>query len=210
MQNPAVRNRIDVRLFAAVALACTCGVARGTVVVFNSSFEQPVAAGILEDPSAAAQGAGPGDSPWVGTGSAGIAASKTITGQTVVPIAPDGKQVGFVDVGGSLSQILIFPKAGQYQLNYQEAGIGIYAVLLDSTTINASHLTPGSFTSVGIPFSAEAGTHTLTFQDTDPREIAGPLPAFIDAVSVVPEPTGIVPIAAAGLLAARRRKREES
>ncbi|MFI5378545.1 MAG: hypothetical protein ACHRHE_04555 [Tepidisphaerales bacterium] len=157
--------------------------------MFNASLEQPIVkTGFVNDPTAADQGAGPGDSPWVFTGSAGIAASGGRMGPLTIPPAPDGRQSGFVDQGGNFSQMLNFPTAGQYTLTFQEAGIGIYGVLLDDTVIVGSHLAPDTFSPVAVPFSVTGGPHTLTFQDTDPRQSAGPLPAFIDAVAVVPEP----------------------
>src|SRR5437660_12131879 len=96
-------------------------------------------------------------------------------------------------MGGEFSQALSFPAAGPYTLTYQEAGDGIYTVLLDNTPIVASHLTSMAFSPVSAPFTTTAGTHTLVFRDTDPRDIAGPVPAFIDqvAVTAVPEPASL-------------------
>ena len=68
------------------------------VKVFNPSFEQPVVTdptGLDHAPSAAAQGAGPGDSPWVfSTQGAFIAAKGAMDSLTgVIPQPPDGNQV---------------------------------------------------------------------------------------------------------------------
>jgi hypothetical protein len=114
--------------------------------------------------------------------------------------------VGFVDQGGSFAQVLSFPTTAQYILSFQEAGIGIYTVFLDGAPIVASHLAPAAFSPMVTSFEASAGTHTLTFQDTDPRDIAGPLPAFVDAVVVAPEPASLAGFAAAAALLASGRR----
>lgn len=178
----------------------------GAVVLFNASFEQPVLpGGFVNDPTPADQGASKNDSPWLFTGAAGIAASNADFGRLAAPKAPLGNQMGFVDQGGNFQQLLNFPAAGQYVLSYQEAGIGIYSVLLDGVPIVASHLAPADFAPVAASFNVSAGLHTLNFQDTDPRQIVGPLPAFIDAVAVVPEPTGTILTLLASVCLLRRR-----
>lgn len=198
--------RIKLLVVGSVYMAVVAS-AQGQVQVFNAGFERPPVIsppGILDDPTAEQQGAGAGDSPWVFTGSAGIAAAGSQFARLTTPPPPEGSQTGFVDVGGLFVQSLQFPATGAYTLSYQEAGDGIYSVKLDDAVIVASHLTSSDFTPINTSFEASAGSHKLTFVDTDPREIAGPLPAFIDQVVVTPEPAWCGLLLPAPLL---RRKR---
>jgi hypothetical protein len=184
--------RANVTALLSIALSVGLAIRSRAIPIFNSSFERPkVPAGSssFDKPSAADQGAGPTDVPWVFTGSSGVAVSGGTFATHTVPPTPDGTQAGFVDISGAISQQITFPAAGQYTLTYQEAGVGIYAVLLDGVTLVGSRFAPADFAPVTADFSiATAGPHTLMFQDTDPREIASPVPAFIDAVVITPEP----------------------
>ena len=204
-----------IRCVIAAAAAAAAFVVSGTraaaqsVPVFNSSFEQPMAApkGSIADPSAAAQGAGANDSAWIFTGTSGVARAGASIGPVVVPVPPDGNQVGYLAQGGSISQLLRFPADGEYNLTFDEAGAGIYNVSLDNVVILPSHITPPTFAPTSASFTATAGPHTLLFMDTDPRAIASPEPAFIDAVAVTPEPAcGFVVAAAIAIASARRRR----
>jgi hypothetical protein len=187
--------RANVTALLSMALSVCIAAHSRAVPIFNSSFERPqVPAGssTFDNPSAADQGAGPGDSPWLFTGASGVAVAGGRFGGYTLPPTSDGTQAGYVDISGAISQQITFPAAGQYTLTYQEAGIGIYAVLVDGVTLVGSHASPADFAPVTANFSiATAGPHTLTFQDTDPREIPSPVPAFVDAVVITPEPVSL-------------------
>src|SRR4029077_19468617 len=112
--------------FLGLTFACAAGLSSsavpGQVPVFNASFESPLITsppGILDDPTAAQQGAGAADSPWVFAGAAVIAAKDSRFAGLTTPQPPDGSQAGFVDMGGSFSQRLRFPAAGKYTLTYR-------------------------------------------------------------------------------------------
>jgi hypothetical protein len=204
-----MRFRVGMGSLAALTTILACVPARA-VLIFNSSFEQPVLVAplaILNDPTAADQGAGANDRPWLFTGSAGVAHGNTTVLGLTIPAAIDGNQVGFLDQGGAFSQVLSFPVTGQYTLNYQEAGNGIYTVFIDANVIIPSHLSSTAFSPMSASFNVTAGDHTLAFQDTDPRQVAGPTDAFIDSVSVVPEPAASALLLMSVSFLLRRRSR---
>lgn len=187
------------------------------VKVFNPSFEQPVVtdpSGIARAPDAAAQGAGPGDSPWVFSAGSGIAVKGAIFNSqssvpSTVPTPPDGNQWEYLEPGQeSVSQVLTFPAAGHYTLTFDAVLSPSIAVWVDNNSLVALTLgasSSSSYSAFSGSFDVSAGGHTLTFEG--PVELLGPEPQppnLIDAVTIVPEPTCCAMLLPLMLLRTRR------
>lgn len=142
------------------------------VTVGNSGFERPD----LGANSFSAYQYTPatigGSQDWVFQGYAGIAANNSgfTSGN---PSAPEGKQVGFVQMTGTMAQTVAFPSSGTYQLTVSAAQrlnwgqpSQTLQVYLDSTYIGSIAPAGGSYQSIKIGFSASAGNHQLSFRGT--------------------------------------------
>lgn len=216
------RSTIWTTAAAAAMLSAGRPCSAGLVTVFNPSFEQPVVtdpSGLYDHPSAAAQGAGPGDSPWMfaigGAAGGGSFAAKgakySPTG--VVPQPPDGNQVllleGVQPTGQSATQQVTFPAAGQYTLTFDdiaaEVDVAVFGGGSAATVGTAQHAPlPGSqFEQTSIPLTISTpGAYLL--QLFDPPN-AGT--ASIDNVSITsaPEPACAM-LLGLGLVLIRRRE----
>lgn len=116
------------------------------------------------------------------------------------PPAPEGTQVGFIQVIGSASQSISGWRSGElYTLTMSVAqrvagcaggGCGPEGlqVQLDGQVIGTFTVSNGTYTDVSVAeFSTTAGTHTLTIQGVDPS-LADDT-AFIDAVRLTSSPS---------------------
>lgn len=194
------------------------------VKVFNPSFERPVVAqgGIQVSPSAADQGAGPGDSPWEfdQTGDSGIAAQGRMFtwfgGGSYVLTPPDGNQVLFLGPDGyGPFQFLTFPAAGQYTLTFDQfgaVGVSIFSqnnVRVEPSMLQLVFLPQSDFYQASLAFTIPApGSYSLGFDNSNPS--TGPQqlpPALVDNVSITiaPEPQSVL-LAAMSLCLVRRRR----
>lgn len=206
-------------LVAMLSAGRICSAAQA-VKVFNPSFEQPVVvqAGIDLAPSAAEQGAGPGDSPWEfgQSVSAGIAARGlpiTFAGSQTALIPPDGNQVLYLGADGdSAFQLLTFPSAGQYTLTFDEfgpVGVSIFSQNNVPVAILAQvvSLPQSDFYEVSGQFTIPSpGSYSLGFNNVSPTGGPQPLPpALVDSVSIAPEPACGM-LLGLGLILIRRRK----
>lgn len=189
------------------------------VTVFDPSFEQPVVTdptGLDEAPSAAAQGAGPGDSPWMFSTQGAFIASKgakySLTG--VVPQPPDGNQVLILDGDQQATQQITFSTAGQYILTYDDLELGgtLGAGFFPSGAAEPvsggppQHTPlPGSqFEQTSIPFTIPTpGAYLLDIVDS-PNFFP---PVLVDNVSITPAPEpSCAVLLGPGLVLIRRRK----
>ena len=164
--------------------------------VVNGSFETPALSPntFLYDPNGAT---------WTFTANAGILNSPG--GGFLGPPAPDGSQYAFLQSAsspGAVSQTIDFSLSGTYLLSYlvagrsdnEEGALGdlSYQILLDSAVIATDATTTAqSFTSRMIQFTADAGSHTLTFVVSP--GVTGDNTAFFDSVALaqVPEPDSL-------------------
>ncbi len=132
----------------------------------------------------------PANSPWTFSGYAGLTGNAS-TFTAANPNAPQGSQVAFIQMTGSVSQSFVIAP-GIYDVNLLAAERGDVAqpgqtiqVLVDGQVV--SDITPSgtsyaSYTSGSFVIGA-GGTHTLTFLGLDP--FGGDNTAFIDDVSVL-------------------------
>lgn len=123
--------------------------------------------------------------------------------------APQGKQVGFIQNKGSISQAISGFSGGSYTFQFaaiqRQPVFGFdyqnFQVLIDNTALYGSAgLTPGfdytTYTTRAVALSA--GTHTLTFQGLNTANRAGGSnTAFIDSVGInkvapVPEVSSVI------------------
>jgi hypothetical protein len=184
------------------------------VRVFNPSFEEPVVSasqGVRFAPTAAAQGAGPADSPWVfGTDTGVVAAGAQNGGSFIVPPAPDGNQWGYlINAGQSISQVLTFPAAGTHTVTLEESGDDplFFGILIDNSQLATESDPPGPpVRQVSAAFNTMAGQHTLTLRDDDPRVGPVTFPIYVDAVTVIPEPAIAVLLVVVAPVVLRRRR----
>lgn len=131
----------------------------------------------------------PTGSAWQFTGLSGIAANGSAF-TSVNPSAPVGNQVGFVQVGGSMSQS-VYLAAGTYNLSFdaaQRGGVSQQSyeeieVLIDGNVV--STITPTSTNYAAYEtstFTLTAGMHSIEFLGLDPS--GGDNTAFIDNVQI--------------------------
>lgn len=108
------------------------------------------------------------------------------------PAPPEGKQVAFIQMGGTMNQTLYFP-GGTYRVKFRAAQRAnnntskqTLQVLIDSKVIYT--LEPASINYDPYqtdPFSVTAGPHTLMFRGLNPN--GGDNTAFGDSVAISPE-----------------------
>jgi hypothetical protein len=129
----------------------------------------------------------PTGTPWTFTGGTGVAGNGSgfTSGN---PNAPEGTQVGFLQMTGSISQSVNFA-AGSYTLSFAAAqransgGAQSFQVLVDGQVIGSySGLSTAYTTLTTSVFTVAAGNHTITFQGLDPDGADDT--AFIDQVSL--------------------------
>ena len=148
--------------------------------VGNSGFESPsVGSG------SGAYAYDPTGTPWTYSGYAGVSGNSSgfTSGN---PNAPEGSQVGLVQMTGSVSQSVTFNE-GNYVINFKAAQRGSNAqnfnVLIDGVVVGTFKPIGSSYsTLVTSTFYVTAGTHTLTFAGVN--SAGGDNTAFIDAVQV--------------------------
>ncbi len=171
-----------------------------TVVVPNYSFETPsIGAGNYQY--------NPTGGSWTFAGNSGIAANGSPFNNAN---APDGGQVAFIQITGSISQSIDFPVDGTYVLNFQSAfrnaqnGVNDFMVQVDGNTVGT--FTPTTFASYlpysTNPFFVSAGSHTIQFTGID--SLGGDRTSFVDnvSISVAASPTNILSPASAVTVAA--------
>ena len=132
----------------------------------------------------------PTGSAWSFSGSAGLAGngSSSPSGNSN---APQGGQVAFLQMTGSISQTVDLPTDGSYVINVSAAQRGNFGtshekfqVLVDGTVV--STITPAGSSYViymTASFNATAGSHTITFAGVDPS--GADYTAFLDQVSIL-------------------------
>jgi hypothetical protein len=124
---------------------------------------------------------------WSFSGNAGVAGNQSgfTSGN---PNAPEGSQVGFLQMTGSFSQTVNL-QAGSYLIGFRTAqranwgGAQSFQVLVDGQVVGTfSGLSTAYTAQTTNPFTVTAGNHTITFQGLDPD--GGDDTAFIDQVSL--------------------------
>ena len=136
---------------------------------------------------------------WTGTGA--IASNNSAF--TFSQVAPEGTQVGVVQMTSSISQAVSGFQAGEtYTLSFEvaqrlygcapvnnEPGCNPedFQLLLDGQSVGAFLTAGGTYVPMSASFSTTNGTHTITFQGVDTAGTDNS--AFIDAVSLTSTPT---------------------
>jgi len=188
--------------------------------VVSSSASAQVSDGSFESPAIIPTSwvYNPGGSPWTFLGNSGITSPINIF--SLQP-APAGNQVAFLQTDvtpsnfGSFSQTIFLPTTGPYTLSYLDAGRHQggnfggnvnYEVWLGSTLLaNMATVSNQPFTPQSIPFAATTGFYLLEFR-ISASQLVGDNTALFDSVSVIPAPSSLAILAAAGgWLAVRRR-----
>ena len=153
--------------------------------VADAGFESPALGnGFRYDPAGTA---------WTFTGGAGISGNGS--GFTAVnPNAPQGTQVGFLQVNGSFSQTIAGWTAGTYQISFQAAQRANnhqnFNVLVDGNVVGTFTPTGSSYASYSTStFTVIGGTHTITFRGVD--SVGGDNTAFVDAATITASPVGV-------------------
>jgi hypothetical protein len=131
----------------------------------------------------------PMGSPWTFSGNAGISGNYSdFTAYN--PLAPEGRQVAFLQETGSFSQTVTGWAAGSYEITFDAAQRGDYqsshqdfSVLVDGVTVG-TFIPSGAFygSYATAVFTVTAGVHTITFQGLD--SAGGDNTTFIDQVSL--------------------------
>ena len=133
----------------------------------DASFEAPsVGSGSFSDFAY-----DPTGTPWSYSGDAGVAGNNSAF-TSGNPNAPDGTQVGFLQVSGSFSQVVAGMAAGTYQITFDAAQRGNdgpsqqeFEVLVDGTVVDAVTPAGTSYASyTTATFTVAAGSHTIAFQ----------------------------------------------
>ena len=167
--------------FAADLLSSTSS----TPTISDAGFEQPSAgpAGAWNsfdyDPTGTA---------WIYAGSAGVAANGS--GFTAGnPPAPEGVQVGFLQMTGSFIQSVSGWAAGSYVITFDAAQRGNYGsnqdfeVLVDGNVVATFDPSGTSYQAYSTAaFTVAAGSHTITFQGLD--SAGGDNTALLDDVAI--------------------------
>jgi hypothetical protein len=130
----------------------------------------------------------PAGSAWTFAGTAGVAVNTSAftSGNTV---APQGRQVAFLQSKGSVRQVVAM-EAGAYIVSFNAAQRGNFpsaqtiSVLVDNQVVGVVNNLPGGNYSAQrtSSFTVPAGNHTITFQGTNLN--GGDNTAFIDLVSI--------------------------
>jgi hypothetical protein len=164
---------------SAVSAATTSGisVALSSGSFADSGFESPNVGSSFQSVPAA--------SPWTFSGTAGVAGNSS--GYTSGnPAAPQGTQVAYLQINGSVSQSISFT-AGTYDLTFyaaQRSGSNqTFVVLVDGSPVASVTPTGTSYLlQTTASFTVAAGTHTVAFVGLDPA--GGDNTALIDDVLV--------------------------
>ncbi len=149
-------------------------------VLPNGGFESPSLFGNYDY--------APANATWTFTGNAGITGnSNAFTSSN--PLAPEGVQVGFLQVDGQVAQALVLA-AGQYVLSFKAAqranyqnGVQVVRVLVDGVQVGTYQPPGTSYTAYSTPSFpiAVGGSHTLTLAGAG---TGYDFTAFVDDVSL--------------------------
>jgi hypothetical protein len=130
----------------------------------------------------------PTGSPWTFTGAAGVAGNGSgfTSGN---PNAPDGTQVGFIQVTGTASQAFTWA-GGDYTVSFLAAQRGNWQASTQTFQIWVDGNQEGAFTPAGTRYASYAtrafavtgGVHTLKFVGLNPH--GGDNTAFVDSVRI--------------------------
>ena len=167
---------------------------------------QPANAG-FESPAIGAGGAAyvvdPASAGWTFSGTAGLSGNASaFTGGN--PNAPQGSQVGYLQMTGSISQTVSLA-AGTYAVQFMAAqrilwqsGLQDFEVLIDGQVVGQFKPPPGGdyFTFQTAPITLATGTHAIEFLGLDTA--GGDHTAFIDAVQIVPAVATTAPVSDSG------------
>ena len=152
----------------------------------DSGFEMPALANGAYEFS-------PGGSPWTFTDSAGLAANGsafTINN----PSAPQGNQVAFIHVAGSISQSVLFP-VGTFQISFSAAQRGssqeggeFVGVSVDGNSVLGDSQLPGTSyqTYTTASFTVTPGRHMIVFSGTSGTDTT----ILLDQITITPVATG--------------------
>ena len=131
----------------------------------------------------------PTGSPWNFSGYSGVSGNGSgFTGSN--PSAPQGSQVGILQMTGAFSQSVANWSAGTYAISFDSAqrgntsyGIQDFEVLVDNNVVGTFKPSSSNYQRYTTNnFSVTAGTHTIEFLGLD--SAGGQPTAFIDAVSI--------------------------
>jgi hypothetical protein len=135
-----------------------------------------------------------GTAPWVFSGGA-LAGNGSAYGN---PDAPDGTQVAVLQFQSTISQSVVFPVDGTYQISFDAAyrnaqdGANDVKVQVDGADV-ISAFYPADCNSWDAsttnPFTVSAGAHTITFVGLD--TLGGDRSSFVDAVTLLEIPPAI-------------------
>ena len=129
----------------------------------------------------------PTGTPWTFAGQSGVSGNGSgFTAGNAV--APQGKQVAFVQNQGVISQSVSNWAAGSYAIAFQLAQRANYGstqtlqVLVDGAVVGTFTPTPGSYQLVKTgSFAVSAGSHTISFKGLN---ASGDATAFLDGVTI--------------------------
>src|SRR5262249_38055478 len=150
--------------------------------------------GGFETPSVGSGGSAylydPSGSPWTFVGNAGVSGNGSgfTSGN---PNAPQGSQVAFVQMTGSISQAVSFT-AGSFAISFSAAqrrnfqsGSQAIQVQIDGVGVGTITPTGTSYATYSTnSFTVTAGTHTLAYVGLNPS--GGDNTAFLDQVAISP------------------------
>jgi hypothetical protein len=147
--------------------------------VVNGSFETPTVPTYQYNPTGGT---------WAFNGSSGISGSGSGFTSTN-PEPPDGTQVAFIQNGGTISQLVSVPSAGQYQVGFYAAqranyqfGAQIVTVKVDGVTIGQYQPPNTSYAAYhSPPVTLSAGAHTVALVGTGS---GSDYTALVDAVTL--------------------------
>ncbi len=167
-----------------------------TALIDDVEMTQVTAAGLsdagFESPSLGTGGYfeyGPSGTAWTYSSSAGVAGNGSVF-TSGNPDAPEGTQVGFLQAGGSFSQVVAGMAAGTYELTFDAAQRGNYLLSQQDVQVLVDGVVVDTFTPPGTSyasyatdaFTVAAGSHTIAFQGLD--TIGGDNTALIDDVEM--------------------------
>ena len=156
---------------------------RGSATVGNADFASPVLAAYTYAYTPA------GTAPWTFTGGAAIATAYSAFMADAEPMPPVGNQVAVLQGIASISQVVNFPTAGTFTINFLSAartfGAGVnpfvfsvdgtsYGSFMPTNTASFANYTSDSFT-------VTAGNHTIEFAGAD---MNGDCSSYIAEVSI--------------------------
>jgi O-glycosyl hydrolase len=172
-----------------------------------AAIAQPANAG-FESPAIGAGGAAyvvdPANAGWTFSGTAGLSGNASaFTGAN--PNAPQGAQVGYLQMAGSSISQTVSLAAGTYAVQFMAAqrilwqsGLQDFEVLIDGQALGQFEPPAGGAYSTyqSAPITLATGTHTIEFLGLDTA--GGDHTAFIDAVQIVPAVATTAPVADSG------------